>query len=77
MAKQQASIKFPDNLKVRDRLEYGDGATLASKSGFSEAYISDILAGRRRMVDKVKAAIVDLLNERKKLEKKFEETINQ
>jgi hypothetical protein len=77
MASQQNKVEFPENLKVRLKLEHGDGALIAEKSGFSLAYISDILAGRRRMVDKVKKAIVELLDERQELSKKFEETVNK
>jgi len=76
MAIRQAVIKFPDNLKVASKLEPSDRATIAEKSGYSPAYISDILKGRRRMVDKVKKAIVDLIKERQKLDKALEEITN-
>jgi hypothetical protein len=77
MASQQNKVEYPENLKVRAKLEHGDGALIAEKSGFSLAYISDILSGRRRMVDKVKKAIVELLNERQQLDNAIDQIINQ
>lgn len=69
-------IKYTENLKVNAKLNPSDRAEIAKRSGYSPAYISDILKGRRRMVDKVKKAIVDLLSEREKLNEAFNQVIN-
>lgn len=76
MAIRQMKVKFPENLKVSDKLNPSDRAEIARRSGYSAAYVGDILKGRRRMVDKVKKAIVDLLIEREKLNEAFNQVIN-
>ena len=77
MANQHAKVKFPENLKVAAKLEPSDRAEIARRSGFTPAYISDIIKGRRRMVDKVKKAIISLMNERQELDRALEQITNQ
>lgn len=77
MANQHAKVKFPENLKVAAKLEPFDRAEIARRSGFTPAYISDIMKGRRRMVDKVKKAIITLINERQELDRALEQITNQ
>lgn len=77
MANRHNTVKFPENIKISSKLEPADRAELARRSGFSPAYISDIIKGRRRMVDRVKRAIVDLMRERQELDRALEEIVNQ
>lgn len=77
MAIRQKGVNFPENLKISAKLEAADRAEIARRSGFTPAYISDIIKGRRRMVDKVKKAIIDLMKERQELDRALEEIANQ
>lgn len=77
MANQQSKVKFPENLRISAKLVPSDRAEIARRSGFTPAYISDIIAGKRRMVDKVKRAIVELMSERQELDRALDEIANQ
>jgi len=76
-AKQQKEVKFPENLKIKDKLLTGDGAEIARRSGFKAITINEVLNGKRRMNDKVKRAIIKMLNERQQLDNAMDQIINQ
>ncbi|HRY33428.1 MAG TPA: hypothetical protein P5531_10720 [Bacteroidales bacterium] len=74
----QEEVKFPENLEVRKALARGDAGKLAKKTGYSRAYMYEILAGRRRMQDKLLKAVISLFQERKALkEQVLSEITNQ
>lgn len=77
MTNRQARVKFPENLKITAKLAPSDRAEIARRAGVTSGYITEILKGRRRMVDKVKRAIVELMNERNELDRAIEEIVNQ
>lgn len=77
MANRQNWVKFPENLKISSKLAPSDRAEIARRTGFSPGYISEIFKGRRRMVDKVKRAIIELVNERQELDRALDEIANQ
>ncbi len=77
MANRQNKVIFPENLKISAKLEPSDRAEIARRSGYSPAYITDIISGRRRMNDKVKRAIVELMRERQELDRAIDEITNQ
>jgi len=77
MTNRQNKVKFPENLKIADKLAPCDRADIARRAGVTSGYITEILKGRRRMVDKVKRAIVELMNERNELDRAIEEIANQ
>lgn len=77
MANQQNKVNFPENLRISAKLMPSDRAEIARRSGFTPAYISDIISGKRRMVDKVKRAIVELMKERQELDRALDEIANQ
>jgi hypothetical protein len=74
-AKVNKKVKYPENLKVRAGLKYGDAKLLADRSKYKYRTIVDVLAGKRRMTDALKKEIVDFINERKALAKQLEEAI--
>lgn len=76
-AKQQKEVKFSENLKIKEKLQQGDGPEIARRSGFKAITINEVLNGKRRMNDKVKRAIIDILNERHGLDRALEEITNQ
>lgn len=77
MANRQSKVKFPENLKIASKLAPSDRAEIARRAGFTPGYISEIIKGRRRMVDKVKKAIIELMKERQELDRALDEIVNQ
>jgi len=68
MEKQQGRVKFPENRLLKESLQHGDNALIANKTAMSIIYVNEILNGKRRLNDKVKKAIVELLDERLRLQ---------
>ena len=66
--KQQREIKYPENIKINERLESGDRLLIAVKAGLKPGTIRDMLLGYRRITDKVAKEIVELMNERDQLQ---------
>lgn len=77
MANRKAKVKFPENLRISSKLVPSDRAEIARRSAYTPAYISDIISGKRRMVDKVKRAIVELMRERQELDRALDEIANK
>jgi hypothetical protein len=74
---RQKEIKFPENKKVAETFLPGDRVTLAQYSGMSVYTIRDMSLGYRRFNDKVKKAIIRLMNERAQLDQALEGIANQ
>lgn len=74
---QHGKVKYPENLKVRDKLKYNDKRELAKLSGLTYNTIREVLKGNRPMSDRFKKAIVALFEERKKLDQAIDSIINQ
>lgn len=70
--KQYDRVKFPENRKLKESLQHGDNVLIASKTSMSIIYINEILNGKRRLTDQVKKAIIDLLDERLKLQQSLD-----
>lgn len=60
--------KYSQNKYLKLHLYHGDMAALALKLNLSRKTIYEVLAGRRRMKDYVKKAILDLIKSRNELE---------
>lgn len=70
-------LKFPDQVKIKEKLQSGDKLKLAERTGYKEGTIREMLNGYRRMPDSVKKAIIDLINDRQALDNAIDEIINQ
>lgn len=77
MTNQQNKVRFPENHRIAAKLSPSDKAEIARRTDFTHSYISNIMSGKRRMVDKVKRAIVDLMRERQELDRAMDEIANQ
>lgn len=75
--KRKNVLKFPEQVKVRAKLNTGDKLTLAKMTGYKEGTIREMLNGYRKMPDSVKRAIIEILNERQRLDKALEQITNQ
>jgi hypothetical protein len=74
---RQKEIKFPENKKIAETFLPGDRATIAKYSEMSVHTIRDMSLGYRRFNDKVKKAIIRMMNERAQLNHALEEIVNQ
>jgi hypothetical protein len=74
---QHGRVKYPENLKVRDKLKYNDSKAIAKLCGLTHGTVREIMKGNRPMTDKVKKAIITLFEERKKLDDALDQIINQ
>lgn len=70
-------LKYPEHLKIRAKLNTEDKLEIAKATGYKEGTIREMLNGYRRMPDKVKRAILELFEEKKKLDNALEEIVNQ
>ncbi len=70
-------VKFPENVKIRETLQAGDRRKIAKMAGYTEGSINEMLNGYRRLTDEVKRSIVQLIKERKELDRSLEELANQ
>ena len=75
--KRTSRVQYPDNLKIRAKLQTNDKIRIALSSGYKEGSIREMLNGYRKFPDKVKVAIIALLKEREELNKSLEEIANQ
>ena len=66
-------VKFPENKEIRSQLLPGDRKTIAKYSGYTQGSINEMLNGYRRLTDKAKIAIIQLMEERKEINKSMEE----
>jgi len=69
--------KYPENEKIKAGLQYGDIKLLAKISGYTRGTIGEMLGGRRKITDKAARAIIQLLQERQKLNDAVEQFKNQ
>ncbi len=69
MAKDTRILNFPQNRKFRAYLRRGDYQVIATKTGLSTSYISEIFQGFKRMTPKVFAAAKPIIEANKELEK--------
>jgi hypothetical protein len=74
---RQKEIKFPENKKIAETFLPGDRVIIAKYSEMSVFTIRDMSLGYRRFNDKVKKAIIRMMNERAQLNQALEEIINQ
>lgn len=70
-------VKFPENKRIAAKLNRGDRVIIADRVGVKPGTIRDILNGFRKMPDNVKKAIIEIMNERQKLDRALEEITNQ
>ena len=70
------NIKYPENKKIREKLQRGDIAKIAEYSGMSAFTVIQTLKGARRMSDNIAKAIIRLASERKQLEESLMEISN-
>lgn len=75
--KQQKVIKFPENRKLKSKLQPGDRDKIAEWSGLSVVTIRDIINGYRRITDDVARAIIRLFEERDHLNSSLQKITNQ
>lgn len=75
-AKANKKVNFPENLKIKEKLESGDGAEIARRSEYKPITINEILNGKRRMNDKVKLAIIEILKERQEIDQTLVTLLN-
>ena len=73
--KKLKQIRFPENKKVATVLQNGDRQRIATETGYTIISIRDMLQGYRRMPDKVKQAIVNLMNQRRELNATLEQIV--
>lgn len=66
-------VQYPENRRFMKVLRYGDREKLAKRAGTTVYNVRMIVQGQRRMTDKLAKAIVRLLAEREKLQKKLEQ----
>ncbi len=77
MPKVNKKVQFPENLKVKKVLRYGDAKRLAADSDkYTYGAILNILSGHRRMTDSLARDVVKLLRERKKLNAELERQLS-
>lgn len=69
--------KYPENIKIRDKMNTGDKAKIARMTGYKVGSVREILNGYRFMNDEVKRAIIQLFAERDQINKSIEEIANQ
>ncbi|MCK9452828.1 MAG: hypothetical protein RBR40_08460 [Tenuifilaceae bacterium] len=69
--------KYPNQVKIRQKLTRGDRLKVAEATGYKEGTIREMLKGFRRMTDPVKQAIINIVNERAELDRKLEEIAKQ
>ncbi len=74
---RHGQVKYPENLKLRGKLKYNDSKEIAKRSGLTEGSIREIFKGHRPLTDKVKKAIIELFEERKKLDQAIDQIISQ
>ncbi|MDD2962538.1 MAG: hypothetical protein PHQ65_03710 [Bacteroidales bacterium] len=75
--KKLKPVLFPENRKVSAVLQKGDRQRIATETGYTIISIRDMLQGYRRMPDKVKQAIVNLMNQRRELNATLEQIVEQ
>lgn len=75
-ANRQKEVKFSENLKIKDKLQQGDGAEIARRSGYKPITVNEIMNGKRRMNDKVKLAIIEILKERQEIDQTLVTLLN-
>ena len=74
---QNDAIKFPENRRLKKELQHGDTTLIANKTSMSIIYINEILNGKRRLTEPVKKAIVEILDERLKLQQSLDKLTKQ
>lgn len=81
MPKQQNNPKkvvhFPENLPIGRKLRAWDRRELIKKTGYTNAHISAVFTGRRRMNEKIKRAIIELKQEQQQLNQALEQAIQE
>jgi len=68
-------LKFPEQVKIRAKLNTGDKLRLANMTGYKEGTIREMLNGYRKMPDLVKKAIIELFEEKKRIDSALEEIV--
>jgi hypothetical protein len=75
--KVNKNIQYPENLTVKNTLEWGDMVSIAAKSGkYTYGTVSEILNGRRKMPDSLLKTITEFLNERKVIKANFKKAVS-
>lgn len=65
------NIKHPDNLTYKRLLKRKDSAKISELSGFHRTHVRLVLNGYRPMSDKILSAILKILDERERMEKRI------
>ena len=66
---------FPDQIKLRNQLQRKDPAKIAEKTGTGLENIRKMLNGERRMSDQVKAEILRILENRRRMDEKLNQLV--
>lgn len=67
--KKQYFYDFPEQRELSKGLRYGDMEAIANKTGYKRNTISEMCSGRRKMNDKVKSVIKQIIEHNKQFEK--------
>ena len=77
MSKNKRVVKYPENLEINAKLQIGDRGILARYSGYKAGTVRDKLNGFSPVTDRLKRAIIRLMQERHELNNAIEEIKNQ
>ena len=70
-------IAFPENIRIGRAMRAWERVQLMRKTGYSNAHVSAVFTGRRRLNEKIKLAIIEIKKEAQELNQALEEAIQE
>lgn len=75
--KQTQRAKYPEQRKFKKVLLHGDYAEIARRSGLKVQTVMQMFNGHLKLAYSVKQAIIDISEERRQVDERLDEIINQ